>query len=386
MRKRICIVTGSRAEYGLFYPLLIKISNDGEFELQIIATGMHLSPEFGLTYREIQKDGFTINEKIEMLLSTDTEIGGAKSVGLGVISFADALNRLKPDLIILLGDRFEIFSSAIAAFMMNIPIAHIHGGELTEGSLDDAIRHSITKMSFLHFVSTEEYRKRVIQLGEEPGRVFTTGSLGIDNINDMELLTKHELEKELRFEFGYRSILVTFHPVTLESDREGSQFRELLGAIDYFKEAKIIFTKPNADPHGRVIIKLIDEFTARSPDRAVVFTSLGELKYLSAIQYVDVVVGNSSSGIIEVPSFGKPTVNIGDRQKGRTKAKSIVDCRPKKEDIIRALKKAFSPQFRNFCKTVENPYGDGNSAKRIIRVLKEQVTKIKNTKKRFYDL
>lgn len=386
MKNKICVVTGSRAEYGLLYPLLRKIRNDGQFELQIIATGMHLSPEFGLTYREIEKDGFKINEKIEMLLSTDTEVGTAKSVGLGVIAFADVLNRLKPHLIILLGDRFEIFSSAIAAFMTKIPIAHIHGGELTEGSFDDAIRHSITKMSFLHFVSTEEYKKRVIQLGEEPQRVFTTGSLGIDNINNMKLLAKHELEKELDFKFGDRNILVTFHPVTLEDDRAGTQFRELLAAIDYFKEARIIFTKPNADPNGRVITKFIDEYTAHNPDRAVAFVSLGKLKYLSAIQYVDVVVGNSSSGIIEVPSFGKPTVDIGDRQKGRTKAESILDCRPKRKDIIKALEKAFSPQFRTFCRTVKNPYGKGNSAETIMKILKEQVGKIRNIKKHFYDL
>ncbi|MFZ5639690.1 MAG: UDP-N-acetylglucosamine 2-epimerase [Bacillota bacterium] len=384
-KKKICIVTGTRAEYGLFYPLLKKIKADGQFGLQLCVTGMHLSPEFGLTYKEIEKDGFKINEKVEMLLSSDTEVGVTKSIGIGIIGFADALHRIKPDLVILLGDRFETMAAAIAAFTAKIPIAHLYGGELTEGAIDDAIRHSITKMSILHFVSTEIYGKRIVQLGEEPDRVFNVGALGIDNIKNLTLLTKQQLEKELNFKFGKRNVLVTFHPVTLENYTSESQFRELLSALDHFKDLKIIFTKPNADPNDRILIKLIDEYVKRNSDKAAAFVSLGQLKYLSTINYVDAVVGNSSSGIIEVPSLGKPTVNIGDRQKGRIRADSVIDCSPKKESIIRALRKAFQPDFSKLCKEVDNPYGDGNSAEKILTVLKEKTDKIK-LKKTFYDL
>lgn len=385
-KKKICIITGTRAEYGLFYPLLKKIKVDGQLELQICVSGMHLSPEFGLTYKVIENDGFEVNEKVEMLLSSDTEVGVTKSIGLGIIGFADTLNRLKPDLLILLGDRFETLAAAITALIARIPIAHLYGGELTEGVIDEAIRHSITKMSILHLVSTEEYKRRVIQLGEEPDRVFNVGALGIDNIKNLKLLKKDELERELNIKFGKRNVLVTFHPVTLEKNTAENQFGELLGALDQFKDLKIIFTKPNSDPNGRVLIKYIDEYVSSNPDRAVSFVSMGQLNYLSAIQHVDVVLGNSSSGIIEVPSLGKPTVNIGDRQKGRIKAESVIDCKPQKASIVKSLEKAFTPEFSEFCKTVKNPYGDGNSAEVILDILKTRIGKLTSLKKTFYNL
>lgn len=385
-KKKICIITGTRAEYGLFYPLLKKIQVDGQLELQICVSGMHLSPEFGLTYKVIENDGFEVNEKVEMLLSSDTEVGVTKSIGLGIIGFADTLNRLKPDLLILLGDRFETLAAAITALIARIPIAHLYGGELTEGVIDEAIRHSITKMSILHLVSTEEYKRRVIQLGEEPDRVFNVGALGIDNIKNLKLLKKDELERELNIKFGKRNVLVTFHPVTLEKNTAENQFGELLGALDQFKDLKIIFTKPNSDPNGRVLIKYIDEYVSSNPDRAVSFVSMGQLNYLSAIQHVDVVLGNSSSGIIEVPSLGKPTVNIGDRQKGRIKAESVIDCKPQKASIVKSLEKAFTPEFSEFCKTVKNPYGDGNSAEVILDILKTRIGKLTSLKKTFYNL
>ncbi len=385
-KKKICIITGTRAEYGLFYPLLKRIKVDGQLELQICVSGMHLSPEFGLTYKVIENDGFEVNEKVEMLLSSDTEVGVTKSIGLGIIGFADTLNRLKPDLLILLGDRFETLAAAITALIARIPIAHLYGGELTEGVIDEAIRHSITKMSILHLVSTEEYKRRVIQLGEEPDRVFNVGALGIDNIKNLKLLKKDELERELNIKFGKRNVLVTFHPVTLEKNTAENQFGELLGALDQFKDLKIIFTKPNSDPNGRVLIKYIDEYVSSNPDRAVSFVSMGQLNYLSAIQHVDVVLGNSSSGIIEVPSLGKPTVNIGDRQKGRIKAESVIDCKPQKASIVKSLEKAFTPEFSEFCKTVKNPYGNGNSAEVILDILKTRIGKLTSLKKTFYNL
>ncbi|GAB4264457.1 UDP-N-acetylglucosamine 2-epimerase [Thermincola ferriacetica] len=385
-KKKVCIVTGTRAEYGLFYPLMKEILSDGTLALQICVTGMHLSPEFGLTYQEIEKDGFKIDEKVEMLLSSDSEVGVAKSIGLGIIGFADAFQRLNPDLVILLGDRFETMAAAMAAFVAKIPIAHLYGGELTEGAIDDAIRHSITKMSILHFVSTEEYRRRVIQLGEEPGRVFTVGALGIDNIRTLKLIDRNELEKEINFKLGRRSVLVTFHPVTLEHHSAAEQFLELLKALDYFADLKIIFTRPNADPDGRTVNRLIDEYVKSRPGKAIALTSMGQLKYLSAIQHVDAVVGNSSSGIIEVPSFGKPTVNIGDRQRGRVKAESVIDCEPQAEKIIEAMEKAFSPEFAAFCREVRNPYGEGNSAARIVKILKDSLESVTGLKKKFYDI
>ena len=385
-KKKICIVTGTRAEYGLFYPLLKRLKNDATFDLQIVATGMHLSPEFGMTYQEIEEDGFDINEKVEMLLSSDTEVGISKSIGIGMLSFADVFERLKPDLLIVLGDRFETFAAALSAFIAKIPIAHLHGGELTEGVIDDALRHCITKMSCFHFTSTEKYRKRVIQLGESPDRVFNVGAIGLDNINETELLQKEELENRLCFKFNGKTALVTFHPVTLENHSSEKQFKELLHALEDMKELKIIFTKPNADTDGRVIIELINKYGKSKPGKAISFSSMGRLNYLSAMKYVDVVIGNSSSGIIEFPSFGKATVNIGERQTGRIKAESIIDCRPVKGDIDAAIKKALSDDFRSLCKNVKNPYGKAGTAERIVDILKSELSKTMNLKKSFFDM
>ena len=367
--RKICIVTGSRAEYGLLYWLMKEIQSDVSVELQIIVTGMHLSPEFGLTYKEIEKE-FSINKKIEMLLSSDTAIGISKSMGLAQISFAEAYADLKPDIVVVLGDRFEIFSAASAAMIARISIAHIHGGETTEGAFDEAIRHSITKMSHLHFVSAEAYRQRVIQLGEDPQRVFNFGAPGLDNISKLQLLNKDALENSLGFKLGKKNLLVTFHPVTLEQGTAKDQFQQLLFALDKLDDTHIIFTKANADTDGRIINAMIDSYVAANSNKAVAFVSLGQLRYLSALQQVDAVVGNSSSGLIEAPAFKIGTVNIGDRQKGRIKAISVVDCLPEEKDITNALFHLYTSEFQeNLCK-VANPYGQDGASKRIADVLR----------------
>lgn len=386
MKKKICVVTGTRADYGLFYPLLKKIQKQNAMRLQIVATGMHLSPEFGLTYKIIENDGFKIDKKIKILFFGDREVGITKTIGLGVTKFADVFNQLKPDAVILLGDRFETFSAAVAAFIAKVPIVHLYGGELTEAVFDDALRHSITKMSLVHFVSTQEYRRRVIQLGENPNRVFNVGALGIDNIKNLKPLSKKELEKDLKFSFGAKNLLVTFHPATLENNTPAVQFKELLSALEHFPDMKAIFTKANADTHGSIINKLIDRYIKDNSQKAVSFISLGQFRYLSAIRYIDAVVGNSSSGIIEAPSFKKPTVNIGDRQKGRIIPETVICCAPRKAEIIRAFKKALSSEFIKKCKTVKNPYGGGHSAEKIVSIIKREIPRIKNVKKTFYDL
>ena len=311
--KKVCVITGTRAEYGLLKPLITKINNDSEMKLQLVVTGMHLSPEFGLTYKEIEQDGFEITERNEMLLSSDTPNGITKSIGLGMIGFADIFTRIKPDMVIILGDRYEALAAGTAAMVHRIPIAHIHGGELTEGVMDDSIRHAITKMSMLHFTAAEEYRKRVIQMGEEPDRVFYVGALGIENIKTQKLLSKSELAQSVGFSPDDSYIVVTFHPVTLEINTAGEQFDKLLGALDVYKEYYIIFTMANADTNGRIINQKIEEYVSRNKGRAVAFTSLGMMRYLSALKYCEMVIGNSSSGILEAPSFKIPTVNIGDR-------------------------------------------------------------------------
>lgn len=368
--RKVCVVTGSRAEYGLLYCLLKEIQDDPDLELQLIATGMHLSPEFGLTYKIIEQDGFSINEKVEMLLSSDTPLGISKSLGLATIGFADAFERLKPDILVLLGDRYEILAAAQAALIARIPIAHLHGGESTEGAFDEAIRHAITKMSHLHFVAAEPYKKRVIQLGESPDRVFNFGALGLDYIKRFRLLEREYFEKSIEFELGKVNFLVTYHPVTLSYKHPGEVMSNLLKAIDNFPEARIIFTKPNSDPKGRIIAKMIDEYVSKHPDRAISFVSLGQLRYLSAIKHVDAVIGNSSSGIIEAPFLQKPTVNIGDRQKGRLKASSVIDCDETEKGITKAIFKALSPTFRNNLPKVVSLYGTGDSAINIKNVLK----------------
>jgi GDP/UDP-N,N'-diacetylbacillosamine 2-epimerase (hydrolysing) len=382
--KKICVVTGTRAEYGLLYWFLKEIESDKELQLQVIVTGMHLSPEFGLTYKEIEKE-FKINKKIEMLLSSDTSVGISKSMGLAQISFAESYDELKPDIVIVLGDRYEIFSATSAAMIARIPIAHIHGGEKTEGAFDESIRHSITKMSHLHFTATEEYKNRVIQLGEHPSRVFNVGGMGIENIKRLELLNKKEFEKSIEFKLNSKNILVTFHPVTLENSTAKEQFQQLLDAIDELEDTNIIFTKANSDTDGRVINQMIDEYVTKNFQKSVQFTSLGQLRYLSALQYVDAVVGNSSSGLAEAPSFKIGTINIGDRQKGRIKASSVIDCEPNKDSILKSFEKLYSKEFQNSLINVKNPYGDGCASKRIVEILKN--VDLKNIlKKSFYDL
>jgi GDP/UDP-N,N'-diacetylbacillosamine 2-epimerase (hydrolysing) len=370
MRRKICVVTGTRADYGCLRWVMEGIKAADGLELQIIATGMHLSPEFGLTYREIEKDGFVIDRKVEMLLSSDTPTGISKSMGLGMMGFGDALEQLKPDVVLVLGDRFEIFAAASAAMVARIPLAHLHGGETTEGAIDEAIRHAITKMSHLHFVAAEDYWRRVIQLGEAPERVFLVGGLGIDNILRLKLLDRAALEASLDFKLGAKNLLVTFHPVTLEKSTAGAQMTELLAALDELQDTHLIFTMPNADTDGRVLIDMVEQFVATRPHTRA-YTSLGQLRYLSCIRQVDGVVGNSSSGLAEVPSFRKGTVNIGDRQRGRLKAGSVIDCAPDRQSISEALRTLYSPEFQATLPEVRNPYGEGGASEKVVRVLQE---------------
>ena len=384
IRRKICVVTGTRAEYGLLYWLMKGIDTDPELELQIIATGMHLSSEFGNTYQQIESDGFVIDKKIDIELSSDSEVGISKSMGLGMIGFANAFNDLKPDLCIVLGDRFEIFSAVSAAMIAKIPIAHLHGGEATEGAFDESIRHSITKMSHLHFTATEEYKNRVIQLGEQPNKVFNVGGLGIDNINKLKLLSKADFENAIDFTFGKKNILVTFHPVTLENFTAKVQFQELLNSINKLENTKIIFTKANSDTNGRIINSMIDDYVAIN-DNSIAFTSMGALNYLSALQFVDVVVGNSSSGLLEAPSFNIATIDIGDRQKGRIKADSVISCSPTQESIRSAFDKSYSEDFQNIVDNTKNPYGNGGASKIVVDIIKDfDLNGI--LKKIFYDL
>lgn len=381
-KRKICVVTGTRAEYGLLFWLMKEIKNDPSLELQIIATGMHLSPEFGLTYTDIEGDGFNINEKVEMLLSSDTPVGITKSIGLATIGFADALARLNPDILVLLGDRYEILAAAQAALIAKIPVAHIAGGDTTEGAFDDAIRHSITKMAHLHFVTNELSARRVRQLGENPDHIYNVGSTGIDQIKRLKLLSKEELEELLGFKFKEKNLLITFHPVTLDNQSSTEQFHKLLKALDIIgSDVGLIFTKPNSDTESRNLIKMLEEY-AFNRSNVKVFTSLGQLRYLSIIACVDVVVGNSSSGLYEVPSFKKPTVNIGDRQKGRIQAPSVINCEPKVCAIVQAIEEAFIKD----CSKVINPYGDGNASSKIVKILKKINEPKSLLKKHFFEV
>lgn len=385
--KRIGIMTGTRAEYGLLKPLMQEINKDNDLELYLIVSGMHLSPEFGMTYQEIEEDGFEINAKVEMLLSSDSPAGISKSIGLGVIGFADEFQRADLDMLILLGDRYEALSAAISAMVMRIPIAHLHGGELTEGAIDEGIRHSITKMSYLHFTSTEQYRNRVIQLGENPERVFYVGALGVENIKKINLMTKEELEKSIHFEIDENTVVVTYHPVTLENNTVEEQFLNLLEVLDRNPKIRMIFTKANADTNGRIVNELIDKYAAQNSERACAFMSLGQKRYLSALKYCRIVIGNSSSGIIEAPSFGKPIINIGDRQKGRICADSVINCGYTQQEIQQAMETALTEEFENKARNCRNPYEKENTAANIISVIKDYLLNDKiKLKKGFYDI
>lgn len=384
--KKICVMTGTRAEYGLLKPLLEQINKDKELELQLLVTGMHLSPEFGMTYKQIEADGFLISEKVEVLLSSDTPNGICKSMGLGMMDYGQAYSRLKPDMVVILGDRFEAFSAASSALVHNIPIAHIHGGELTEGAIDDAFRHAISKMSYLHFTSQEVYRQRVIQLGEHPNRVYNVGALGVENIKNMSLLSKDELEKVIDFNMDGNVALVTFHPTTLEKASAKQQFQALLDALHEVKDIRCIFTKANADAEGRVINEMIDQYVEANPLDNRAFVSMGQLRYLSAMKYSKMVVGNSSSGIIEAPAFGVPTLNIGDRQKGRVRAETVLDCAVNKEDI-----KASLLQLLNTDYSIKMMQAEGEkkaevaTSELIIKYIKQHLNEV-NIKKEFYDI
>lgn len=384
--KKIAVLTGTRAEYGILKPLMKRIKADADLELCIVATGTHLSPEFGLTYTEIEKDGFDICESAEILMSSDSPVGICKSMGLGLISLGEIWQRQKPDLLIILGDRYEALAAASSAMVSRIPIAHLHGGELTMGAMDEAIRHSISKMSYLHFTATEDYRKRVIQLGECPDRVFSVGALGVENAKEVQLMQRDELEKSIGFKLDSPYALVTFHPVTLENNTIEQQMRDLLFSL-FKQDLRIIFTKANSDTDGRIINSMIDKYTANNPNKACAFTSLGMVRYLSALKYCTMVIGNSSSGIIEAPSFEIPTINIGDRQKGRTAAESVIHCKCNKEDISLAIARGLTDEFKAICKSAKNPYEGQNTSQEIINIIKHYIIENKiDLKKSFYDI
>lgn len=382
--RKICVITGTRAEFGLLRPLIALIAKDEELQLQLIATGMHLSPEFGYTLDEIIAAGFVVDKKVECLLSSDTAVGVSKTIALAISGFADAFEALQPDLVVVLGDRTEILGAVIAAGIANIPIAHLHGGETTEGAYDEAIRHSITKFSHLHFTSTEAYRKRVIQLGEQPEMVFNVGAIGLDAVKKLKLLNKEEFENSIGFKLKKRNVLITYHPVTLEKEAPIQTFENILQALDELSETGLIFTHANSDKNGRVINKMITEYVEIHRDKAVAFKSLGQLRYLSALQFVDFVIGNSSSGILEVPAFHIPTINIGDRQKGRICNESVINSTNSLENIKKSITFALDKQFRETIQQQEMLYGNGTAAEKILKVIKEHT--IIPLKKPFYDI
>lgn len=383
IKRRICVITGSRAEYGLLYWLIKEISNDKNLKLQLLVTGTHLYSYYGSSIKKIDSD-FKINQKIDIKLSSNNAQGILNSMSVAQISFGKAYKKLKPDIIVVLGDRYEILSAAIAAMISNIPIAHIHGGEKTEGAMDESIRHSITKMSHLHFTSTLEYKKRLIQLGEQPNRVFYTGGMGVEWIKRTNFLSKRELEKSIKFKFNKKNLLVTFHPVTLENNSK-SQFKELLNAIDELDDTNIIFTRANSDIDGKFINQMIDEYTKKNFYKSIVIKSMGQIIYLSSLKYVDAVVGNSSSGLLEAPSFKVATIDIGDRQRGRISCDSVIKCRPLKKEILKSIQKIYTKDFQKLLKNVKNPYEKSFPSKKIVSVLKNFKTQ-NILKKVFYDL
>jgi len=384
-KRKICVFTGGRAEYGILLPLLRLLDSSNECNLTILVSGMHLSREFGNTYKEIESDGFTNTEKVEIILSSDTPISICKSMGLGLISFSEAIDRIRPDILVVLGDRFETMSLVVSAMVCRIPVAHIQGGEMTLGAIDDHFRHSMTKMSYLHFTTTEEYKNRVIQLGEHPDRVFNVGALNVDSMKKVKILSKTNLEKAINFKINNKTILVTFHPLTLENDTSKKYFLSVLKAIKNVNGIRVIFTYTNADTEGRVINQLIDEFVDLNPKTSIAFPSLGQLKYISCLKYIRAVVGNSSSGIIETPTFKLPTVNIGEREKGRIIADNVICCDSDYKSIETSIKKAMSNNFEKSLRNMSNPYEKNDTALEISKVL----LKIKiplSTKKQFFDI
>lgn len=386
-QKTICVLTATRAEYGILKRLILELQTVSEFCVKVVVTGMHLSPEFGNTYQEIEQDGIEIDRKIPILSGGDTPASVSADMGKALIEFGKYFEEVQPDALVVLGDRYETLAVCIAAMNQRIMIAHLHGGELTEGAIDDAIRHSITKMSYLHFTSTEEYRKRVIQLGENPERVYNVGALSVENIMEQPLLLKSELEQAIDFVLGDCYGVVTFHPVTLEGNTVQEQMEELVKALISQENVKYLVTKANADAGGRTINDLWEEYESRYRGQLKVVDSLGMQKYLSALKYCAMVIGNSSSGITEAPIFHVPTINIGDRQKGRMRVESILDCRPVAEEIVTAMKTALSEEFRERIQKQDNPYGCGKTSAKITKVMKQVLLEgTPDLKKKFYDL
>jgi UDP-N-acetylglucosamine 2-epimerase (non-hydrolysing)/GDP/UDP-N,N'-diacetylbacillosamine 2-epimerase (hydrolysing) len=383
--RKIAVFTGTRAEYGLLYWVLKGLEESLESELQLFVGGMHLSPEFGYTIDQIVKDGFKITEKLEFLLSSDSAVGVSKSMGLALISASEVLERNKPDLVVLLGDRFESMALAQAAMLACIPVAHIHGGETTEGLIDEAIRHSITKMSHIHFTATEDYRRRVIQLGEHPDSVFNYGAPGIDSILKLPLMERSKLSPSINFDVSSPYFMVTYHPVTLDKSGGLESLINLNAVLDLYPDHKCIITYPNADTHGRKLIEVLETYKNKYPDRVLLVQSLGQLRYLSLLKYSSAVIGNSSSGLIEAPTFNIPTVNIGNRQKGRITGETVIQCGESFEEIKQAVNKALTSEFTAICKRVNNPYGDGDSSKKIVSTM--LTFPLENiVEKSFYDL
>jgi GDP/UDP-N,N'-diacetylbacillosamine 2-epimerase (hydrolysing) len=380
----ICIFTGGRAEYGLLKNLMLEIKNHKTLKLQLIVSGMHLSPEFGNTYKIIENDGFVIDEKVEMILSSDTPISICKSIGLGMIGYSEALSRLKPDLLVTLGDRYENFSITSCAWTMRIPVAHIQGGETTTGAIDDGFRHAITKLSSLHFTATEEYKKRVLQLGEQPHNTFNVGALNVDAIKKTSIISKFDLEKDLNIELTENTVLVTFHPTTLDKTPSEEHFDALLRVLERRNNLNIIFTKTLADTDGRIINSMIDEFVEKNNERCIQSVSLGHQRYISVLNYIGAVVGNSSSGIIETASIPIATVNIGCREAGRICPDNVINVESSEKSIEEGIDTALSDKFRNSIKSITNPYDGGDSVKKIVKVI--QGFKKKNTMKFFYDI
>lgn len=383
--KTITVLTATRAEYGLLSPIIKELKKCDEFSIRLVVTGAHLSPEFGLTYKEILDDGVQIDKKIEILMSSDSPSAISKSMGLAMMSFADYFSDTRPDALLVLGDRYETLAVCCAAMNERIPIIHLYGGETTEGAIDEAVRHCITKMSYLHLTATEEYRKRVIQLGEHPERVISVGSIGVENICNKRLMNKSELEDSIQFSLDKPYAVVTYHPVTLEEKSSKAQFEQLLDAFEQKKDINYIFTKANADSDGRIINHMIDEYVS-THDNTIAFESLGVQRYLSALKYASMVIGNSSSGIVEAPSFGIPTINIGDRQKGRLKAQTVIDCIPESAGILNAIHKAMSEDFVKACRRAVNPYGDGNTSGKIVEAIKKMMQNDIELKKKFFDV